>query len=170
VAIVFTGPFKYEQANRTAIRALGAVLDTRLRETLREALSGTYGVSASPSSWKVPVERYTFSISWGCDPKRNEELAKAVLAEIAALQTNGPTEKQVNDVREAFLRDFETNSKQNSYVLAQVYQRYLNGEDVNGWFRLPEEYKKIDAAMIHEAARQYLRVDNYVQVTLLPEK
>ena len=41
---------------------------------------------------------------------------------------------------------------------------------MNGWFLLPEEYKKIDAAMIHEAARQYLKVDNYVQVTLLPEK
>ena len=93
-----------------------------------------------------------------------------MLAEIEALQADGPTEKQVNDVRESFLRDFETNSKQNSYLLAQVYQRYLNGEDVNGWFQIPEEYKKIDAAMIHEAAREYLKVDNHVQVILLPEK
>jgi len=116
------------------------------------------------------VERYAFSISWGCDPKRTEELAKAVFAEIAALQTNGPDEKQVNDVREAFLRDFENQLETERLRVGAVYQRYLNGEDVNGWFRLPEEYKKIDAAMIHEAARQYLKVDNYVQVTLLPEK
>ena len=101
------------------------------------------------------MERYSFSIDFGSDPKRTEELVKPVFAEIAALQASGPTEKQVTDARESFLRDYETNSQQNSYALSQVYQRYLNGEDVNGWFRLPEEYKKIDAAMIHRAAREY---------------
>jgi len=43
------GRSRYDQAHRIAIRALGSVLDTRLRETLREDLSGTYGVSASPN-------------------------------------------------------------------------------------------------------------------------
>jgi hypothetical protein len=38
--------------------------------------------------------------------------------------------------------------------MSQVYQRYLYGEDVNGWRRLPEEYKKLDAATIHEAPRR----------------
>ena len=168
-AIVFTGPFQYDQAHRIAIRALGSVLDTRLRETLREDLSGTYGVSASPNYSKVPEERYTFQIAFGCDPKRTDDLVKAVFKVIDALRADGPTEKEVNDARAAFLRDYETTTKQNGYVMSQIYLRYQTGEDVNEFFRLPEYYKRLDAATIKEAARTYLNPGNYVRVTLFPD-
>jgi zinc protease len=168
-AIVFTGPFQYDQAHRIAIRALGSVLDTRLRETLREDLSGTYGVSASPNYSKVPEERYTFQIAFGCDPKRTDDLVKAVFKVIDALRADGPTEKEVNDARAAFLRDYETSTKQNGNVMTQIYLRYQTGEDVNEFFRLPEYYKRLDAATIKEAARTYLNPGNYVRVTLFPD-
>jgi zinc protease len=168
-AIVFTGPFQYDQMHRIAIRALGSVLDTRLRETLREDLSGTYGVSASPNYTKVPEERYTFQIAFGCDPKRTDDLVKSVFTVIDALRADGPTEKEVNDAREAFLRDYETAMKQNGNVMSQVYLRYQTGEDVNEYFRLPDYYRKLDAATIKEAARMYLNPGNYVRVTLLPD-
>ena len=168
-AIVFTGPFQYDQMHRIAIRALGSVLDTRLRETLREDLSGTYGVSASPNYTKVPEERYTFQIAFGCDPKRTDDLVKAVFKVIDALRADGPTEKEVNDAREAFLRDYETAMKQNGNVMSQIYLRYQTGEDVNEYLRLPEYYKKLDAATIKEAARTYLNPGNYVRVALFPD-
>jgi len=168
-AIVYTGPFQYDQVHRIAIRALGSVLDTRLRETLREDLSGTYGVSASPNYTKVPTERYTFQIAFGCDPKRTDDLVKSVFRVIDGLRADGPTEKEVNDTREAFLRDYETNTKQNTYVMNQIYLRYQTGEDVNEFFRLPEYYRKLDAAAIKEAAGTYLNPGNYVRVALFPE-
>jgi zinc protease len=168
-AIVFTGPFQYDQAHRIAIRALGSVLDTRLRETLREDLSGTYGVSASPNYTKVPEERYTFQIAFGCDPKRTDDLVKSVFTVIDALRADGPTEKEVNDAREAFLRDYETAMKQNGNVMSQVYLRYQTGEDVNEYFRLPDYYRKLDAATVKEAAQRYLNPGNYVRVTLFPD-
>ena len=116
--------------HRVAIRALGFVLDTRLRETLREDLSGTYGVSVSPSYTKIP-ERGVHLL----DPVRLQSAAhgrarQGDLPGDRALKTNGPTEKQVSDVREALLRDFETNMKQNSYLLTQIYLRYQSGEDL----------------------------------------
>jgi zinc protease len=168
-AIVYTGPFQYDQAHRIVIRALGSVLDTRLRETLREDLSGTYGVSASPNYTKVPTERYTFQIAFGCDPKRTDDLVKSVFRVIDALRADGPTEKEVNDTREALLRDYETNTKQNAYVMNQIYLRYQTGEDVNEFFRLPEYYRKLNAAAIKEAAATYLNPGNYVRVALFPD-
>jgi predicted Zn-dependent peptidase len=59
--------------------------------------------------------------------------------------------------------------KQNSYVMSQIYLRYQTGEDVNEFFRLPEYYRELDAAAIHEAARAYLNPGNYVRVTLFPD-
>ena len=43
-------------------------------------------------------------------------------------------------------------------------------EDLRDFFNLPEFYKKLTAAMIQDAARTYLDTNNYVQVTLFPEK
>ena len=168
--IMFSGPFQYDPAHRVAIRAMTLVLDTKLRETLREELSGTYGVSVAPAYSKVPEERYIFSVMFGCNPARTEELIKSVFREIEDLKTNGPTEKQVSDVREALLRDFETNTKQNGYLLNQIYLRYQYPEDLKDFFGLPEAYKKLSAATIRDAAREYLNTGNYVQVTLFPEK
>ena len=169
-AIVFTGPFKYTQEQRIAIRSLSLVLDTKLRETLREELGGTYGASVGFNYAKFPEERYTFTINFGCNPERTEELVKAVFREIENIKANGPTEKQVNDAREAQLRDLETNMKLNSYLLTQIYLKYQQNEDLKDFFSLPEYYEKLSAAMIHDAARNYLNTGNYVQVTLFPEK
>ena len=168
-AVVFTGPFKYDRDQRVAIRALGMVLDTILRGVLREDLSGTYGVSISPGYTVIPRQEYSLAIQFGCNPQRTEELVKVVFREIENLKKNGPSEKQVSDVREALLRDFETNSKQNSYLLSQIYLRYQVPSDLGEFFGLADYYKTLNAKMIWDAARAYLNTDNYVKVTLLPE-
>jgi zinc protease len=169
-AIVFTGPFQDDSAHRTVMSALGHVLEGRLQDSLREDLGGTYGVSVSPGSTKVPEQRYAITIGFGCNPDRTDELVKVVLKEIESLRTNGPAEKQVNDVREQLLRDFETNMKQNGYLLTQISQKYLFREDPKEIFEMPEAYRKLTPAAIQEAARAYLSPENYVRVTLLPEK
>ena len=93
-----------------------------------------------------------------------------VLEEIDALKTNGPTAQQVADEREALLRDYESVTKQNSWWVSQLASRYEYREDPAGLLTLPDYYRKIDAAMIQQAARTYLKGDNRVQVTLVPEK
>ena len=103
---------------------MAQVLEIRLRESLREDLGGTYSVSASANYSKIPREEYTITIGFGCSPDRTDELIKGVFKEIEQLKTNGPTDKQVADVKETFLRDQETNMKQNGYLLTQIAVRY----------------------------------------------
>ena len=168
--IVFSGSFPYNQEQRVAIRAMAEVLEVRLRESLREDLGGTYSVSASAGYTKIPRPEYSVTISFGCSPDRTAELVKGVFKEIEQLKANGPTDKQVADVKETFLRDQETNMKTNGYLLAQIGARYQYGEDLTSLFNMAEYYNKIDAATVREAARQYLKTDNFVEVTLFPEK
>ena len=168
-AMLFTGPFDYTQEQRVAIRAMTEILSTRLLEKIREDLGGTYSISASPSYARHPISTYTISISFGSDPKRLDDLIARVYEEIEKFKAEGPTEKQVTDEREALLRDFETSSKQNSYLLAQIQARYQNNDDPAGVWAMPEHYRKIDAAMIQKAAKTYLAGANRVQVSLVPE-
>jgi len=145
------------------------VLEIRLRESLREDLGGTYSVSAAAGYSKYPREEYTLSIDFGSSPDRTEELLKSVFREIELLKTQGPTAKQVTDVKELLLRDLETNSKQNSFLLLNMYARYQQSEDLATLFGLADYYNKVTGATIQEAARTYLDTKNYVKVTLFPE-
>jgi predicted Zn-dependent peptidase len=99
-----------------------------------------------------------------------EALTKRVLDEIELLKTSGPTPKQVTDEAEAMLKDFETNSKNNLYLRDQLASKYQYGEDPATLWLVTDYYKKIDAAMIQQAARTYLNSANRITVTLMPEK
>ncbi len=168
-AMLFTGPFEYTQEQRVAIRAMSEILQNRLLETIREDLGGTYSISANAGYARYPTSTYTISIGFGSDPKRLDDLIARVYQEIEKFKAEGPTEKQVADEREALLRDFETNSKQNGYLVQQILMRYQNNDDPAGLWDVPQFYRKLDAATIQKAAKAYLAGSNRVQVTLVPE-
>jgi zinc protease len=168
--ISFSGSFEYDSSHRTTLRAMGQILQMRLLETLREELGGTYSVSVNAVGAKIPRQEYQISIQFGSDPQRVDSLVKTVFEEIEKLKTGGPTDAQMSDEKEALLREFETSSKQNGYLLTQIAGRYQFGEDVTGIWDTPELYKKLDAPSIQAAAKTYLNANNYVRVTLVPEK
>ncbi|HUL75536.1 MAG TPA: insulinase family protein [Vicinamibacterales bacterium] len=169
-AIVFTGPFEYTPANRVVLRAMTMVLESRLLEILREDLGGTYSVSVTPTYTKLPVPQFSVSIEFGCSPARTDELVKRVFEDIEALK-NGPlTMRDITDTQRALQREFETNSKQNGYWLNQIALRYEYGEDPGTILLLPSFYIGLTPQAIQEAARAYLNTNDYVQVTLFPEK
>ena len=169
-AIVFSGPFEFDQMHRVSIRAMAEILQRRLLETIREDLGGTYGINASPGYEKFPIQTYSITINFGSSPTRTDELIKRVFQEIEAFKANGPTDQQVADEKETLLRDFESSSKLNNYLLNQISLRYEQGEDPAALWLMPDYYKKIDKAMIQEAAKTYLNTNRYVEVMLFPEK
>ena len=168
-AIVFSGPFVFDQNQRAAIRAMSDILQNRLMEVIREELGGTYGISASASYFKFPKPEYSISINFGSAPERTDDLIKRVFEEIEKFKTDGPTEKQLADEKEALIREFETSSKQNAYLLGQISARFYNGEDPAGIWMMTDYYKKLDAAAVREAAKLYLNTKSFVKVTLFPE-
>ena len=168
--IAFNGPFDYNQTNRVAIRALGEILQRRLLETIRVDLGGTYSIGVNPTYEKFPNQIYSITITFGSAPDRTENLFKRVFEEIEKLKNDGPTDQQVNDEKEALIRDFQTNSKLNNFLLAQISARYENSEDPAGVWLIPDYYQKIDKAMIQQAAKTYLNANRYVEVMLFPEK
>ncbi|MEE3185486.1 MAG: insulinase family protein [Gemmatimonadota bacterium] len=181
--LFFTGSIDYgDRSQRLGIAVMTSVLETRLREVLREELGGTYSVSVGSSfSWR-PAGQYRLSISFGSDPERADELLAAVYEEIDRLKISPPDEAEVNDVLEAQRRAWETNQESNSwwlsvldgryrYLLDQSDGRYPSGDVLLE--TLPTYGADLDALTpprIQELARRYFDQDNRVRVTLLPEQ
>ncbi len=167
--IIFAGDADYSLEEANAISAMGEVLDIRLREVLREDLGGTYGVGVGGSLSYRPDEEYSFSISFGSDPERAEELSAAVFEEIERLKAEGPDTETVDKVRETQRRTKETNLLENGYWLSQLAAFERAGRDLN---TIPS-YERIEswtAEQVQQAAIRYLRTDRYARFVLLPEQ
>ena len=169
VSIVFTGSFANDEIHRLTLRAMAEMLSGNLHRTLREDLGGTYGVSVEPRFTKRPKEDYRVAISFACDPARTESLIKTTFEVIDEFKAAGPSDGQVSDVRQALMRDFETNSQRNGYLLSRLADKYDYGENVEEVFDIRPSVDRLTAALIRDAARTYLDTRRYVEVTLVPE-
>lgn len=169
VRLVFTGPFESEPSERVVLRVLGLVLEGQLGSVLREDQSGTYGVKVTADSEKVPVPAYDLSIDFACEPARVEDLVSRVFGEIDRLKMNDLSEYYLRTVRDALQREYETDSRENRYVVERIAEAAENGEDLAGIAREPAIFRGITGPAIQVAARRYLDTRNYVRITLLPE-
>jgi len=168
--IEFTGSCQYTPETRFTILAMMELVQIRLDETLREQLGGAYSPSAGGTCTRTPRQEYSINVQFNSSPENVEKLTKSVFATIDSLKTNGPTQADVNKVKEQITRKREVDVKQNGYWAANIVGRDQAGEDVTG---LLAAYNKmvsgLTAAQIQDAVKKYFNTTNYARFVLLPE-
>jgi zinc protease len=170
VAIVFSGPFEYDDAHRLALRTVTLILQSRLLDTIRQELGGTYSITATPDMDKFPRPQYSVRIDWTCDPARTATLVQRVFEEIESIRTMRFSAGQMTLIRENLLRELERNSEDNGYLLGEISRRYAEGASTSvGPDSLRAPIAALTADAIQQAAQTYLNTGNYVKVTLVPE-
>lgn len=170
VRLVFTGPFDWSLKNRYAMQGAVEVLRIKLREALREEKGGTYSVGVSAQPMRMPKEQYILAVSFGCAPDRVAELTKATLEQIEILKKEGPTEVELNKVKEIQRRSLETQMKQNDFWLSQLQSSYIYEENPVANIEIGGMIDGLNAATVKEAARRYFDPTNLATVVLVPEK
>ncbi len=168
--LVFTGDCKYSYENRVVLGGLRDLLDIRLREALREDKGGTYGVDVSGNCHHVPTERYDVSISFGSAPERVDELVKEVFAVIDSVKAGVISDSNLVKVRELPLRSHETSLRQNGAWLSAIMDADEDNRDQRDFLRIPQYLQQVTKEHLRDAARLYLRTEQYARFTLLPEK
>ncbi|HTM24880.1 MAG TPA: insulinase family protein [Vicinamibacterales bacterium] len=170
VAVVFSGPIEYDAPHRLALRTMAMLLQSRLFDSIRQELGGTYSITVVPDADKVPRPEYTVRIEWTCDPARTEALVQRVFQEIEAVKNTRLDARQVALIRETLLREFESNGQDNRYWLEQVSRVYEDGNasDAAALLNVPGQIASLTGDAIQQAARTYLDTTRYVKVTLMP--
>jgi zinc protease len=167
--IVFTGPIVYSVENRMALTIMREILEIRLRDAVREEMSGTYGVEVGHSTEREPTPSYAIMVSFGADPARLEALTARVFSEIAKMQSENVTAAELATAKETQRRGWETDMKENGYWLGQIVGRDMAGESVSALMTFPQRLERVSAEQV-KAAAALMRKDNYVRVSLVPEK
>jgi zinc protease len=169
--ILFSGEATFDPASRYAMRSLGDLLEMKLLENLREALGGTYSVSASGSLAKYPKPEYQFGIEFGSSPDKADLLWKTIQAVIDTVKQQGATASELQKVREQQTRTQEVSLKENGYWLGNIAARLENGEDPRGLATYTKDFiEKLTSDQIRDAARRYLDMSRYAKFVLLPER
>ncbi len=167
VAIVFAGPFEYDDGHRLALRTMSLLLQSRLFDSIRQELGGTYSITANAGAAKFPRPEYSVRIEWTCDPARTAMLVQRVFEEIEALKASYISRDQLGRIRQGLLREYELDSQDNGYFLNEIARRYADG-DAAGGSSLPDQIAALTGPAIQQAAQTYLNTKSYVKVTLMP--
>jgi zinc protease len=170
VTIIFTGEAPYSDEAQLKLQTLTEVINIKLTETLREDLSGIYGGGMSGGLSKNPYPNYSISVSFPCGPENVNKLITATWAEIQKIKSAGPTESDLNKVKETFIKQYQENVKENSYWLSKLQQSVELGSNPADILTGEKRIGAATAKDIKDAANKYLNEKNYVQVVLYPEK
>ncbi len=169
VRMAFTGPFPWSREERHRLFSMTAAFQIKLREVLREDLSGTYGVGVWPSVSRFPDEEYSLNISFGCAPERVDELTRTVFEQIDSLRTYGTTDKYLSKVKKTQIRKRETDLKKNGFWLRALESTYTHGSDPKSILTFNELVDGLTLAGIKNTAAKYFNEKNYVKIVLYPE-
>ena len=162
---------EYDDVHRLALRTVTLLLQSRLFDTIRQELGATYSITASPDMRKIPKPEFSVRIDWTCDPARTGALTQRVFDEIRFIKTSPLSPEQVGRIRDGLVREFETNSQDNGYLLNQIARRYEEGDaaTVAAVVNQKDQIAALTGAAIQQAAQTYLDTSHYTKVTLMPE-
>jgi len=170
VAIIMDGDFEWNVTNRLQSKLLMKILNIRLRESMREDQGSVYGVGARQQLSRYPKPEQSIFVSWGCGPENVDGLVSTVFTEMQFLVDNGPSDVNLTKAKETYLRDLETNVKENKYWLNKIKDGIKYKSDLVTTEELNELVSITTKEDLQKAAIQYFTNDHYLKVILMPEE
>ncbi|WP_019988600.1 M16 family metallopeptidase [Rudanella lutea] len=170
VQLVFSGDLSWSPETTTQIDALAEVLEIKLTEKLREEEGGVYTPGVSGSYSKLPAQRYTFRVGFGCAPENVEKLIGKTLDVINEVKQKGADPKDIDKFKAESRRETEIQLKDNNFWLGYLTNQYFNQDDPTEILREAEQLNRVTVESTRAAANQYLSGQNLIRFVLLPER
>lgn len=170
IRMFWNGESPYSEAEQLKLQAMVEVVNIKLIESLREELSGIYGGGMYGNLNKNPYNYYSLGISLPSGPENVDKLIKATMTEIDKLKTSGPSEEDLNKVKETWRQQYEVNMKDNVFWARQLLQSVELASDAGQVLSYEKRIAALTPKDIKDAAIKYINMKNYVQIVLNPEK
>jgi zinc protease len=169
IAMQFTGETEFSEQEQLKMNMLVELMNIKLIEKLREDLGGMYSGGMNGSLSKYPYASYSIGSSVPCGPENVDKLLTATWEEINKVKA-GPTEADLNKVKEAMKKTYLENMKDNGYWRSRLQQCVELGFDPANILTLEKRVDAITTKDIQQAAQKFFNEKNYLQVVLYPEK
>jgi len=169
VSHVSTGKYVNTTDNKVAINAMINVLNEKLRENIREDMSGVYAIQAWQEYMYFPKDEYYISLWMSCSPARVDELNDAIFAVIDSVRTGNYDERYIVSSKAVLEKRHEESISQNRYWLNNMSSNVINGKPLDSFLNNPKRYAKINRKLINDAAKKYLDFGkNKLSIIMVP--
>jgi zinc protease len=169
VSLTFTGVAAYSSEESLRFEAMLDVLNLRITDILREKMSLIYSGNASGSITREPYEHYRIGISLPCGPENTEKVITAMLGEIEKLKKQGPSQEELNKVKQNWFKEHKIDLRSNKYWLDDLQDSVLYGTDLAESLSFEARTNAMTAEDIQGATARYFNMENYLQAVMLPE-
>ncbi len=169
VLVFYDGTSDYTLKNNILMSMTTQILNLIYMEKVREEIGGTYSIYAVGNIDKFPVNNAYFQVVFETAPEKKPNIMKSVYGEFENLGKNGPSEENLNKVKEYMLKQHAENLKENSYWLGAINEYVYTGMDkVKGY---DEMVKGITAKDIQQFANDLYKQRNELEISMTsPEK
>ncbi len=162
--ILYTASLPYTAGNDLKLDVLSQIMRAVYTEKVREEKGGTYGVSVSGQFWKYPSEGCSMTVNFRCDPQKYEELIPIIDEQLQRMATEGPTQDQLNKVKEYEHKNYDR------AVLTNGWWEYVRYHELRDGIDFEKDYmKKVDNLTtndIRDFCKQLIAQKNRIQVTM----
>jgi zinc protease len=158
-----------DPAEQELVGAAITVLETVLRDLLREELGQTYTVSVGLAQSLPQRGGGHIQLSFGGAPENIERMTERVLEAVQRLQREGPSADLTSRAKESALRTYETSLRQNGYWMRRLQSIHFLGRNPSEILTRPERISAITQARLLDAFKTYFPMNRYTIITLVPE-
>jgi zinc protease len=167
--LVFTAPIVPDAVATVRAQVLDALVNERLRDSVREQLSAAYAPSVSIDVTDRPDALIETTISVPSDPKRLDEVERSLLATLADLSSKGPDPAALARAKSPLEREFYYYSNRE---LIDTWLHYASHptEDIADHGRRLQHLQAITAADMVAFARAALPSGHFIVAKQLPAR
>jgi len=117
---------------------------------------------------RSPHQERTFSIQFGCDPTRVDELVTAMNEQLDKLKKDGPPPDMIDKVKQIYTRTRETDLRTNRFWTARLMNAFRYGDDPNDIPDTSKTLARMTKENIIAAAKKYLDPKSVYEAERLP--
>lgn len=168
--IMLSGPINYSMETSERISLVSDLAELALGNKLRETMGGTYGVQIDLGVNVIAPSTYQFDIEFEGAPERIDSLAGAALEELKRLAVSGPTNAELEKVRNTGMRGLDNVGESNRYWANELMQHARLSWSLDSITTHQERIKQISAETLRQACAQFLDTSHFVRITMYPKR
>lgn len=170
VNITFKVDNDYTVKNKFVTQALGAILQLRLQETLREEEGGVYSPRAYAFLQKEPKFLSHMSVNFDCNPDLAEKLIGIVHNELSKIADGNIKQDDLHKTLTSYKKQRDQSKSNNSYDMDLLTTFYRDGYNMNDPQNFENIVNNITIADIQALARKLQEKGKSFEIVFKPKK
>jgi len=169
ITMQYRGKVPFSIKNNMKAMIASNILSIRLRNLIREEKSGVYNIGVNSQLLHELKNEAVTTIKFVCDPKRKDELVKAVYNAIEVLLKNGITKKELDILKKMILLEYRKQIDTNNFWIDGIMSSYRFNTPLKNIIEFPKVLESITIDDIDSISKLLFSEDRLLAV-LMPKK